>query len=138
MNTGPIASVTPGRYNVFLVEDSAAIRERLVRLLSPVEGVCLCGYAERADDAVAQILALRPDAVLLDINLAAGSGLDVLRAVGDAAPEVEIFVLTNFANDQYRDRCASLGARGFFDKSSEFEKVRDVIAARALPTQSAT
>ncbi|MEO8202522.1 MAG: response regulator transcription factor [Betaproteobacteria bacterium] len=138
MNTGSKAPVTPGRYNVFLVEDSAAIRERLVGLLSPVAGVGLTGYAETADDAIAQILALRPHAVLLDLNLAAGSGLDVLRALSDAAPEIEVFVLTNFANDQSRQRCASLGARGFFDKSNEFEKVRDAIAARALPTQSAT
>lgn len=118
-------------FEVFLVEDSELIRERLVALLSPVAGTRLVGYADRSDTAVREILAQRPDAVLLDLNLASGSGIDVLRALQRQAPEVDVFVLTNFANPQYRRLCASLGARGFFDKTTEFERVRDAIAARA-------
>ena len=40
-------------------------------------------------------------------------------------------MLTNFATPQYRRLCKRLGARGFFDKSTEFELVRDAIAALA-------
>ena len=118
-------------FDIFLVEDSPMIRERLVALLSPVEGMNLLGYADRSDTAVREIVAQRPDAVLLDLNLASGSGIDVLRALRVQAPEVDVFVLTNFANPQYRRLCESLGARGFFDKTTEFEKVRDAIAVRA-------
>ena len=117
--------------DVFLVENSPPIRERLLTLLAPVAGIRVVGFAERADDAIREILRQRPDAVILDLNLAGGSGIDVLRAVSAEAPEVEVFVLTNFAYSQYRRLCTGLGARGFFDKSTEFEKVRDAIAARA-------
>lgn len=121
----------PAPLKVFLVEDSVMIRERLVTLLSPIEGLELTGFAEHSEQAVLQITAERPDAVVLDLNLASGSGLDVLREVRRAAPEVEIFVLTNFAVPQYRRLCTALGARGFFDKTTEFERVRDALAARA-------
>lgn len=118
-------------FDLYLVEDSPMIRERLIALLSPLEGMHLVGYADRSDTAVREIVAQRPDAVLLDLNLTSGSGIDVLRALQVQAPEVDVFVLTNFANPQYRRLCASLGARGFFDKTTEFEKVRDAIAVRA-------
>lgn len=122
--------------DVFLVENSPPIRERLLTLLAPVAGIRVVGFAERADDAIREIVRKRPDAVILDLNLASGSGIDssgidVLRALRAEAPEVEVFVLTNFAYSQYRRLCTGLGARGFFDKSTEFEKVRDAIAARA-------
>ena len=117
---------------VFLVEDSAMIRERLLALLSSVDGVRIVGCAEAADEAIHQILDQRPDTVVLDVNLAQGSGIDVLRALKAAAPEIDVYVLTNFAHPQYRRLCTELGARGFFDKSTEFELVRDALAARAL------
>lgn len=119
---------------VFLVEDSAPIRERLVALLSPVARVV--GFADNAADAIHDILATRPATVLLDLNFAGGSGngIDVLRALSTEAPEIDVFVLTNFAHPQYRRLCLGLGARGFFDKSTEFEKVRDAIAARSART----
>lgn len=119
---------------VFLVEDSPPIQERLLALLAAVPGVSIVGHADKADDAITQIVDQQPDAVVLDLflNLAKGSGLDVLRALKDRAPLIAVYVLTNFANAQYRRLCTSLGARGFFDKSTEFVKVRDAIAARAL------
>ena len=119
--------------SLFLVEDSAAIRERLVTLLSPVARVI--GYAATAAAAIADILAGHPRMVLLDLNLSEGSGIDVLRELNEKAPDIDVFVLTNFANPQYRRLCESLGARGFFDKSTEFEKVRDAIASRAIKVQ---
>ena len=135
MQTNTTACGTPNPapclLRVFVVEDSPMIRERLVSLLSPVAGAQLVGFADRSEDAINEIVKLRPDAVVLDLNLAHGTGVDVLRALQDAAPEVAVYVLTNFANPQYKKLCLHLGARGFYDKSTEFEQVRDVIAARA-------
>ena len=131
MQPNTTSSAASNLLRVFLVEDSPMIRERLVALLSPVAGAELVGFADRSDQAVSEIVKLRPDAVVLDLNLAHGTGVDVLRGLQDAAPEVEVYVLTNFVNPQYRRLCMHLGARGFYDKSTEFEKVRDAIAVRA-------
>lgn len=114
---------------VFVVEDSPQILERMRALLAPVARIV--GSTGSADEAIRQILEERPDAVVLDLNLAQGTGIDVLRAVGIRAPAIEVFVFTNFPNPQYRRLCMKLGAKGFFDKSTEFGQVRDAIAERA-------
>jgi DNA-binding NarL/FixJ family response regulator len=116
---------------VYVVEDSALVRERLIEMLDGTPGTHVVGAAARADDAIRDILEERPDVVLLDLKLAQGSGFDVLRAVHERAPEVTVFMLSSFASDPYRQLAARLGAHDFFDKSSEFERVRDIIAARS-------
>jgi DNA-binding NarL/FixJ family response regulator len=55
----------------------------------------------------------------------------VLRAVCRQAPEVDFYMLSNFTADPYRQLAERLGARGFFDKSKEIERVREVVAQRA-------
>jgi two-component system response regulator DevR len=117
--------------NVFLVEDSAQVVRRLEEMLAAIEGVRTVGSAARADDAIREVLTLRPDAVLCDVSLAQGTGFDVLRALHEQAPEVEVYMLSNFATEPYRRIAARLGARDFFDKSTELERMRDAVAARA-------
>lgn len=116
---------------VYVVEDSALVRERLIEMLDGTPGTQVVGAAARADEAIRDILEERPDVVLLDLKLAQGSGFDVLRAVHERAPEVTVYMLSSFASDPYRQLAARLGAQDFFDKSSEFERVRDIIAARS-------
>ena len=116
---------------IYLVEDSSLVRARLAALLETLPGASLVGETDRADTAIRGILALRPDTVLLDLNLAQGSGFDVLRAVCREAPEIDVYVLSNFTAAPYRELAERLGARGFFDKSIEIERVRDLVAQRA-------
>jgi DNA-binding NarL/FixJ family response regulator len=124
-------------FRVFLVEDSVPVRERVIALLSSVEGVDTVGSAATANDAQQAILAAQPDAVLLDIRLAQGTGFDVLRALRAQAPQIEVYMLSNFATPAYRQMAATLGARGFFDKTTELESMRRTMAERAAQsTQS--
>ena len=109
---------------VFLVEDSEILRSRLEAMLSAIPGAQPVGYAEGAHDAIRDILAARPDVVVLDIHLKQGNGFDIMRAVGKTAPEIAFFVLTNHPADGYRLAAERLGARGFYDKSSEFDRLR--------------
>lgn len=121
---------------IFLVEDSAAIRERLAAMLNAIPGATLVGEAADADAAIRDILATRPDVVVLDLGLAGGtSGFDVLRAVRPQAPDIDFYMLSNFAADPYRQLAERLGACNFFDKSKELERVRDLIAQRAAGKQ---
>ncbi len=96
-----------------------------------VEGATTVGYADSASEAILGIAATRPDAVVLDIGLAEGSGFDVLRALRERAIATDVYLLSNFATPAYRRIAARLGARAFFDKSTEFNRVRDALAARA-------
>lgn len=120
---------------IFLVEDSPPIRVRLAEMLAAIPGASLVGVAERADAAIRDILAKRPDVVVLDLSLAGGtSGFEVLRGVCREAPEIDFYMLSNFAAEPYRSLAERLGAREFFDKSTEFDRVRQIIAERAAVT----
>lgn len=117
---------------IFLVEDSHPVRARLAEMLSAIPGVTLVGTATNAADATQSILTRRPQLVVLDLSLGGGSsGFDVLRNVRSVAPEIEFYMLSNFSADPYRQLAEKLGARDFFDKTREFNRVRDVIASRA-------
>ena len=112
---------------VFLVEDSSVIRDRLVALLNNIPGVAVTGHAEDAASAVTAILAARPHAVMLDLQLKGSSDIDVLRALRSALPDVTVIVLTNYATEEYRKRCLEAGARHFLDKTHEFESLRGIL-----------
>ena len=113
---------------VFIVDDSVSIRTRLAQLIGSMRDVAVVGEAGSASEAVAGILRLRPDSVLLDLNLMGSTGLDVMRKVRPQAPDVAFVVLTNHVESQYRDACLDAGARYFLDKSCDLDKVLHVIA----------
>jgi len=116
---------------VFLVEDSPAVRERLVRLVEDVPGAQVVGQGAGAEDAISAILAARPHLVLLDLMIEQGSGFDVLRAVHGTEPGIQFYMLSNFASEPYRRQAERLGACGFFDKSKDFDRLREFVAQRA-------
>lgn len=113
---------------VFIVDDSASIRTRLAQLVTSTGQVAVVGQAGNAIEAVAGILELRPDSVLLDLNLMGTTGLQVMREVVPHAPDVVFIVLTNHFEPQYREACFNAGARYFLDKSCDLDKVPHVIA----------
>jgi DNA-binding NarL/FixJ family response regulator len=112
---------------VLIADDSHIVRERLVSLLSDLPGVEIVGEAETAFEAIQSIRRLRPAVVILDISMPGGSGIQVLETIRKEKPVPLIIMLTNFTHEPYRQRCFKLGADYFFDKSNEFEKVRDVL-----------
>lgn len=112
---------------VFLVEDSLAIRARLAATIRSIEGAELVGEAGTVSGAIDGIRSTHPRALILDLQLADGSGLDVLRAVRPASPELHVAVLTNYATDQHRRACIDAGAEYFLDKSSDFPRIREIV-----------
>ncbi|HTT40755.1 MAG TPA: response regulator transcription factor [Burkholderiales bacterium] len=125
MNSTP--APTDQRMRVYVVDDAKAIRERLVEMLAAVEGVTVVGETDTVAEATARILTDLPDAVVLDLKLADGNGLQVLSAVRARAPEIDVIVLTNHGEDHYRRACLRAGARYFFDKTTEFHRIPQVL-----------
>lgn len=113
------------------------LRQRLAELLNAVPGAHVAGHADDAQAAIQAILETRPDVAIVDLSLAKGTGFDVLKALSRQAPEIDVYMLSNFSSAPYRQLASRLGARGFFDKSSEFQRVRDIIAERSREAMSA-
>ena len=135
MSPAPRAPHTGGM-EIFIVDDSPIIRARLIDLLNAVPGARVMGHASGAREAIEAVLRAKPDLVVLDLSLKEGTGFEVLKAVRRQAPQIDFYMLSNFSAPPYRALASRLGARGFFDKTDEFQRVRDMVALRA--SQAAT
>lgn len=112
---------------VFLADDSALIRARVAAMLGAV-AMTIVGQAQTAQASIDGILATRPDVVILDVQLKRGTGLEVLRAVRRAAPQISFIVFSNHSGPAYRKRYLGAGATCFLDKSSEFDHLAQAVA----------
>ena len=112
---------------VFLADDSGMIRSRVAALLGSHD-MQIVGQAATPQGCIDGILASHPQVVVLDVKLEGGSGLQVLRAVRGAAPDIAFVVFSNNAEPAYRKRYLSEGAACFLDKSCEFERLPAAIA----------
>ncbi len=111
---------------VFLVDDSIPVRERVAQMLRE-HAIDVVGEAEAPQAAIEGILATHPDVVVLDIQLKGGTGLDVLRAVRQAAPQTAFIVLSNNSGPAYRKIYRIEGAVHFLDKNAEFDQLVQTI-----------
>jgi len=125
----PLPTQTPGApLRVLLVEDSPVIRESVVELIE-ANGRARVAYA--TDSELAAVNELKEnsyDVVIVDLRLREGSGFGVLRALQQQQPQSLTIVLTNYTSAAIRKRCAELGVKWFFDKSTEFEGIVDLIS----------
>lgn len=119
---------------VLIVEDSPEICERLRNMVAELENIELLADVDNEKDAIASICNQHPDTVILDLTLAQGSGIEVLKQVkqNNNCP-CKIVILTNYAYPQYRKKCMQLGADYFLDKSLDLEMLGSLLADMALP-----
>jgi DNA-binding NarL/FixJ family response regulator len=115
--------------NIFIVEDSSAVLERLIDLVGEVPEMQMVGDARNYDEAVSGILSTRPDVAILDIKLAndRGSGIDVLQRVKSELPRLKAIMLSNYATPQHLRASADAGAEFFLDKSADFERISGIL-----------
>lgn len=102
---------------MLLVDDHPAFRAT-ARLLLESAGWEVTGEAEDVAGALAAIERLRPDAVLLDVQLPDGEGFDVLAALASrTAPGPAVVLVSSRDRCDYGDRIEASGARGFIAKA---------------------
>jgi DNA-binding NarL/FixJ family response regulator len=114
---------------VFLVEDSASLRDRLGDFLSEPGKVEMIGFATTEADAVRQLREQPVDVAIIDLNLKQGTGIGVIESVRalHATPPPTIIVLTNYAFPEFESACRERGADYFFDKSTQFGAVKALL-----------
>jgi DNA-binding NarL/FixJ family response regulator len=119
----------PRDLTVYIVEDSAVVRERLVETIDEIPQARIVGHAETAAEALSALPAIRPRVLILDVQLREGSGFNVLKSM--RARNVDwpplVIVVTNYPRDDYREISRKFGANYFFDKASEFDLVREAM-----------
>ena len=114
---------------VFIVEDSLVAYENLQSMLSDIPGVVIIGHAVDEMGAINGIDSMMPDAVILDLNLKSGYGINVLKNIKEFHAAIKVMVFTNHANEFYASQCKRAGADYFFDKSFQFSRLRSALLA---------
>jgi DNA-binding NarL/FixJ family response regulator len=118
---------------VYVVDDSALLRQRLLGLLAELDRVEVIGEAEDRDQAIIEVTKLKPHVVILDIQLREGNGIEVLTQIKQVQPSPTVIMLTNYPYPQFREKSMAAGADYFFYKATEFAKVKEVV--RSLSSQ---
>lgn len=112
---------------ILIVEDTTSIASRLKVMLSDLTNHECVGVAATVSQALQSISLNRPDVVILDIHLQdelpGVTGIDLLKILKKDYSDITVMMFTNYAEEQYKERCKKMGARYFFDKSKDFEKI---------------
>jgi CheY-like chemotaxis protein len=109
-----------------VVDDSKIVRERVTDMLRELALIEYIDHAVDGLDALEVIARVKPDLVVLDIQMPSAdgkrvdNGMDVLKVLKAEPDSPVVIMLSNFAEPQYRARCKQLGADAFLDKSNEF------------------
>lgn len=106
---------------VFIADDSPPVAEMLTELLQDPGKVDVIGVGDTEAGTIESIRAMKPDVVVLDLQLKSGSGTNVIRAVraNKELARVQLMVTSNHASPQMRAGCLQLGADAYFDKVKE-------------------
>lgn len=111
---------------VFLVDDHPLVREWLNNLIAQHDDLTVCGEAESVQQALDGISETNPDVAIVDLSLAGGSGLDVVKNVRVSRPSTAVIVLSMHDERLYAERALRAGARGYIMKR---ETTSNIIAA---------
>lgn len=116
-----------------LVDDHALLREGLRAVLERHDGIAVVGEAGSFDAALAEVAHTRPDVVVVDLKLTAGTDYEGMRLIGELTrwdPQPAVLVLTTFLDDDLVVRAVRAGARGYVVKDVDTTEL--VRAIRAL------
>jgi DNA-binding NarL/FixJ family response regulator len=112
---------------VLIADDSRLVRERLVALVSELDEVDQVGQADQPDEILRQVRDLKPDVVVLEPRMTRGLGIRVLERIRSLSVVPMVIMLTAFPYAQDRRRCLALGADYYLDKTTDFERVAEVV-----------
>ncbi len=119
---------------VLHADDHAIVREGVRALLLTEPDIELVGSTSNGNEAVAQTLMLKPDVIVMDLQMPRKSGLEAITDIRKEIPDARILVVTSFAEDETVFSAVKAGAQGYLLKDSTPEEllqaIRDVFEGR--------
>ncbi|MDZ4796097.1 MAG: response regulator [Bacteroidota bacterium] len=112
---------------ILIVDDNMNFVDRMISLLEDADNIGYINVASNYDEARRLLAAEDPAVVLLDINLPGKNGIELLKLIRQNNKGCEVIMITNHADDYYKQQCKELGARYFLDKSNDFAQVPGII-----------
>lgn len=127
---GANVSGVPSQRRVLIVDDHPIVRQGLRRMIETEPDMVVCGEVQTEREARAAIRALSPDVVIVDISLAQGDGLELVRDVHAQQPDLPMLVLSMHDESIYAERLIAAGASGYIMKQAASDQL--LIALRQV------
>lgn len=125
--TGPAAPAAEARIRVLIADDQRVVRDGLVLLIGMLDGIEVVGAARDGAEAVRLARELRPDLVLMDLNMPVMNGAAATAALREQVPDCAVLVLTTYADDDSVFPALRAGARGYLTKDADGDQVEAAI-----------
>lgn len=112
---------------ISIVEDLEAIRLGVVQAIGESDDLlCISSY-ERAEDALEELPALKPDITLMDINLPGMSGIECMKKIRTQCPEMQFMMFTIYDNSEQVFEALTAGATGYLLKKTPHDQLLDAL-----------
>jgi len=124
----------PRRTRILVVDDHPIVRLGIRQMLAAERDLEVCGEAESSEAATQLATSAHPDLVIVDLSLAGGSGLDLIRSLHESAPTLPVLVLSMHDEALFAERVLRAGARGYIMKREAITglvvAIRQVLSGR--------
>src|SRR2546425_260217 len=122
--------------NILIVEDQRIVREGLRAVLEDEDEIAIVGEAANGQEAIDLFVRLRPDVVLMDLQMPVMDGPEATRRIHELSPDAHILVLTTYATDEFIFKALRAGAQGYLLKDASIDEllaaIRSVQAGQTL------
>jgi len=108
---------------VLLVDDHALVRGGILRILAEEPGIEVVGEAEDGRGAVSTALELRPDVILMDLEMPGMSGIEATREIVQADAAIRVLMLTIYDQDEFLFEALEAGASGYLLKGASIDEL---------------
>ncbi|HUN27903.1 MAG TPA: response regulator transcription factor [Steroidobacteraceae bacterium] len=112
---------------VLIVDDHPIVRQGLRRMIDPEPDLIVCGEAQTEREARIAVRELEPDVIIVDISLAQGDGLELVRDVHAQRPALPILVLSMHDEAIYAGRLLAAGASGYIMKHAASDQLLEAL-----------
>ncbi len=117
----------PEKIAVMLVDDQALFREGMVILIDAIDDLTVVGQAGNGREAVDLYAELRPDVVLMDVQMPEMNGVEATRRILAQDPQARVLILTTFDNDEYVLEGMRAGAMGYILKAMSSDELAKAV-----------
>jgi DNA-binding NarL/FixJ family response regulator len=133
------SETTPTR-RILIVDDHAIVRLGMRQLIAAAPDLSICCEAETGEEALALALNAKPDLAIVDLSLGTMHGLELVRQLHQALPDMPVLVLSMHDEALFAERAVRAGARGYLTKKSAIDgliqAIRHVLAGKIYASEA--
>lgn len=122
---------TVAEIEVMIIDDHEVVRRGIAEVIDRSEGLRVVAEAGSVAEAVRRMDLVKPEVMLVDLQLPDGTGIDIIEQASERLPETRCIVLTSFDDDDAVSSALAVGAKAFVLKTVRGTEIADVVQAVA-------